>query len=451
MAQAIEQPVLVLGLGVTGLSVLRYLSACGMALDATDARDERSGVAPDYATLRARYPQARFTGGALSAPRPLAHYRSAVISPGIPLQDPFVRELADAGLTLLGDIELFARHVQAPVIAITGSNGKSTTTTLLGEIVAAAGHRVAIGGNLGRPALDLLGDDAELYVLELSSFQLETTHTLAPRAATVLNLSEDHLDRHGDMAAYAAAKARIYARCSVAVINRDDTATAAGSEAAARTCSFGLDVPPAASDYGLLTQAGEDWLARGDEPLLPVASLRLRGRHNIANALAALALAEAAGIEPAAALPTLRDFAGLPHRCEWVAEVGGITWLNDSKATNVGAALAAIEGLDGPLLWLGGGQGKGQDFTPLAAPLAQRARAAVVFGADADALAATLAGHLPVHRVRTLAEAVAEARGLAQPGDTVLLSPACASLDQFKDYAQRGTHFATLARQEDAP
>jgi UDP-N-acetylmuramoylalanine--D-glutamate ligase len=447
MVNGIQKPFLVVGLGVTGQSVMRFLADRGIGFDATDSRPMGAGgTGPDYETLAGRYPQARFAIGGLAAPGPVDGYRAAVVSPGIPLDDVFIAELRAAGLPLIGDIELFAQNAEAPVVAITGSNGKSTTTTLLGEMARAAGIGVAVGGNLGRPALELLDPAVELYVLELSSFQLETTHTLAPVAATVLNLSEDHLDRHGDMAAYAAAKARIYRGCGTAVINRDDQATQAGSEQAGSVISFGLDEPGEAM-YGLRQHEGDAWLSRGEQILLPTSALRVRGRHNVANALAAMALAEVAGVPQAPVLEAIRAFRGLPHRCEWVTEVDGVCWLNDSKATNVGAALAALQGLDAPIVWIGGGQGKGQDFTPLAGVLGEKARAAIVFGADAGRLVEALADALPVHRVRTLAEAVIEARRLAQAGDTVLLSPACASLDQFRNYEQRGESFARLVQE----
>jgi len=331
------------------------------------------------------------------------------------------------------------------VIGITGSNGKSTVTTLVGEMALAAGLRAGIGGNLGTPALDLLDAQAQLYVLELSSFQLETTATLKLAAATVLNVSPDHLDRHGSIERYIAAKARVYAHAQTAVVNRDDRATHTGAHLARRIVSFGLDVP-AQGHYGLLEHGGEPWLACGAERLLPLSALKIQGLHNAANALAALALADAADLPRAASLRALAAFRGLPHRCEWVAEQGGVTWINDSKGTNVGASLAALHGLKGPLVWLGGGQGKGQDFTALRVPLQEKARAAIVFGEDAARIEHDLGGALPVHRVPDLSAAVAQARALAQKGDRVLLSPACASLDQFKNYEDRGRQFAAMVK-----
>jgi UDP-N-acetylmuramoylalanine--D-glutamate ligase len=362
-----------------------------------------------------------------------------------------VVRLREAGVDIVGDIELFARAVEAPVIGITGSNGKSTVTTLVGEMAEAAGLCAGVGGNLGTPALDLLGKATQLYVLELSSFQLETTESLHLVAATILNISPDHLDRHHTLEGYIKAKARIYARTETAVVNREDRATHTGTHTARRIVSFGLD-EAGPGHYGLAEHNGERWLSAPDPVsrettrVLAERDLKIQGLHNVANALAALALADAAGIEREGSLKALRSFNGLPHRCEWVAETGGVTWINDSKGTNVGATLAALQGLDGPLVWLGGGQGKDQDFSALRAPLKQKARTAIVFGQDAARLEHDLAKALVVHRVPDLKAAVALARELAQAGDRVLLSPACASLDQFKNYEERGAVFRTLVQ-----
>jgi UDP-N-acetylmuramoylalanine--D-glutamate ligase len=431
---------LVIGLGATGASVLRFCAARNIAFDATDSRAEPA----DLSELQALDSQARFALGGFAAPGPVSGYAAAVVSPGVSLEEPFVRALRADGLPLIGDIELFAQTAEAPVVAITGSNGKSTTTELLGAMAESAGLRAGVGGNLGTPALDLLDPAAELYVLELSSFQLETTHSLAAAAATVLNLSEDHLDRHGDMARYAAAKARVYRGCGTAVINRDEPLTAEGAEAARRQLRFGAGAPQSEADYGIR----DGWLVAGEQALIAIDAMRLRGRHNHLNALAALALAEAASLPRERCLQALRDFDGLPHRCVLVAEGHGVQWLDDSKATNVGAACAALAGMDAPVIWIGGGQGKGQDFAPLAAQLAERARAAIVFGQDAELLAETLrASAVPVQVVGDLEAAVRDAAQTAQSGDCVLLSPACASLDQFSDYRARGQAFARLARE----
>jgi len=454
--------VLVVGLGKSGAATARYLGGAGARLALTDSRAAPAGIDE----VRAAAPQGEFRLGAFDAPQPWSQYACAVISPGVSLDEPFVAALKQAGVEILGDVELFARAAAAPVIGITGSNGKSTVTTLVGEMAREAGVHAGVGGNLGTPALDLLDPQAGLYVLELSSFQLETTASLKLAAATILNVSPDHLDRHGSVERYTAAKARIYSHAQTAVVNRDDRATHSGAHLARRIVSFGLD-QPAPGHYGLLQHEGQTWLAAprpGGEialgsraqgvsslfppsPVLPLSALRIQGLHNAANALAALALADAAGIGREASLRALAGFKGLPHRCEWVAERDGVTWINDSKGTNVGASLAALQGLAGPLVWLGGGQGKGQDFTALRVPLQQKARAAIVFGEDAARIERDLRGAAPVTRVPDLAAAVGEARRLARSGDRVLLSPACASLDQFRNYEDRGRQFAALVRQ----
>lgn len=443
--------VLVAGLGVSGASALRYLMREGADVVVTDSRAAPAGVD----ALRAQFPQVEFRLGAFSAPQPLSQFAMAVVSPGIALEEPFVRELIASGVEIVGDIELFARALSpitnhespiTPVIGITGSNGKSTVTTLVGEMAKAAGIRVAVGGNLGTPALDLLADDVELYVLELSSFQLETTRSLRCVAATVLNLSQDHLDRHGTMAHYGAVKSRIYDGCGTAVFNRDDEMTRPSRSAAPqRMVSFGLD-EPATDDYGVREDGGQAWLCRGVSRLTSHVSLRIFGRHNWANALAALALADAAGIPREAALAALQTFAGLPHRCEFVAEIGGVRYFNDSKGTNVGSTLAAIKGLPAPIVWLGGGQGKGQSFVELREPLARKGRAAVLFGEDAGRIEHDIFGALPVYREPDMSAALRRARSLAQAGDQVLLSPACASFDQFRSYVDRGDRFRAAVR-----
>ncbi len=448
-ARYLGSRVLIVGLGKSGDSAARYLAREGATLSLTDSR----AAPPAIDALRAALGDGHgFRLGGFAADRGLTDYAFAVVSPGVPLDDPFVESLRAAKVELIGDVELFARQVAesgTKVIGITGSNGKSTVTTLLGEMARAAGLHAGIGGNLGQPALDLLDGTVQLYVLELSSFQLETTDTLRLSAATILNISPDHLDRHGSLARYTAAKARIYTHAEVAVVNRDDIPTQSRAHLARRTISFGLDAPEDGA-YGLVEVDGDPHLARGSArgpvPLLPVASLKIEGMHNAANALAAIALAEAVGIPETAIFKALVSFPGLPHRCEWVADLDGVSWINDSKGTNVGATLAALEGLGGPLVWLGGGQGKGQDFSALRTPLKAKARAVVLFGADAAALERDLGAGLSITRVDTLDEAVGAARTLARHGDRVLLSPACASLDQFRNYEARGESFRAAVR-----
>ncbi len=440
MNDARGQKILIIGLGLSGAATLCHLAARQAQLVVTDSRAQPAGVE----TLRAQFPAVEFRLGGLSAPPPLSQFAMAVVSPGVPLDEPLLCALRAEGVEIVGDIELFARAARAPVIGITGSNGKSTVTTLVGEMARAAGLRVAVGGNLGPPALDLLDDEVELYVLELSSFQLETTTSLRCVAASLLNLSPDHLDRHGTMAQYAAAKARIFAGCGCAIVNRDDTAVMALAPAGAR--SFGVEAPPA-MQYGLIETLAGPQLALGEEALLPRSELKIFGLHNAANALAALALADAAGVARDASLAALRRFAGLPHRCAFVAKVAGVDYFNDSKGTNVGATLAALNGLPAPIVWLGGGQGKGQSFAELRPTLAHKARAAVLFGEDAALIENDIYGALPVWRETDLRGALQRARSVAAPGDRVLLSPACASFDQFTSYVDRGQQFSAAVQE----
>jgi len=436
---------LVVGLGKTGLSCARFLTRQGIRVAVTDTRADPPGLAQ----LRAELPD---------LPRSLGGFRREafesagrlVVSPGVSLAEPLIRQALERGVPVLGDIELFAQAVQAPVVAVTGSNGKSTVVSLLGAMAREAGRRTAVGGNLGEPALDLLHADNRLYVLELSSFQLETTHSLAPKAAAVLNVTPDHLDRHSSLEAYTQAKARIYRGAEVGVINRDDPRVQAMAGRAGRDVEFGLDVPRG-EDYGLVEQAGETWLCRATQPLLPVSGLQLQGRHNLANALAALALGEAAGLPMEAMRAALRRFPGLAHRTQRVGEGAGVCWYNDSKGTNVGATIAALEGLHpasggGRAVLIAGGDGKGADFTELAPVVARTCRAVVLIGRDAPLLERALAGHAELVRAADLAQAVRQAAQLARAGDHVLLSPACASFDMFRSYEHRGEVFTDLVR-----
>ncbi|GAA0580333.1 UDP-N-acetylmuramoyl-L-alanine--D-glutamate ligase [Halomonas salifodinae] len=449
---------LVVGLGISGRAIARHLSRRGVPFMMADTRPAPPGL-DDFRTA---HPGVPIHCGPLTA-LDLSGVAEVVLSPGVDPATPGLEGLAEAldpatgEPRLVGEIALFVRDARAPIAAITGSNAKSTVTTLLGEMARAAGHRVAVGGNLGTPALDLLHDrpDAELFVLELSSFQLETTPWLGAETAAFLNLCEDHLDRHGDLAGYRAAKQRIFRGAAHGVINAEDPAT--WPETPPPNLSRFTTAAPEGDDWGLAARdEGGDWLMHGAEALLPCAELGLRGRHNQANALAALAMGHRLGLPLDAMLATLRAFRGLPHRGELVAEWNGVAWINDSKGTNVGATLAAIAGLgptlDGRLILLAGGVGKGADFAPLAAPLARHGREAILFGADAERLEAALSGRLPLTRVTDLESALARAAAIAAPGDCVLLSPACASLDQFADYQERGEAFRrwVLAHREAA-
>ncbi len=436
MTADMAKPTVIVGLGASGLACLRHLHRHGRPVAVTDSRE----APPAAAQARSLVPGLDMRLGGIDASL-LRDASEVVLSPGVSPEEPAVAAAARAGIPVVGEVELFARAARAPVIAITGSNGKSTVTTLVGEMAREAGLEVAVGGNLGTPALDLLrAPEAELYVLELSSFQLETLHSLRPMAAAVLNLSEDHLDRHRSMDNYAAIKARIFAAEGCMVLNRDDVRVRRMARPDRRCLWFGAGTPD--GGYGLQRLDGDIWLCRGETALIDAGALRLQGRHNLVNALAALALAEAAGLALEPCLRALRGFAGLPHRMQWVGRRSGMDWINDSKATNVGATLAAIEGLDRPLVLIAGGDGKGADFTPLAAALRGRGRAAVLLGRDAPRLEQVLKPVLGTERVGDMGQAVHRAVALGRPGDVVLLSPACASLDMYSDYMARGDAFA---------
>jgi UDP-N-acetylmuramoylalanine--D-glutamate ligase len=438
----------IVGLGRTGLSCARYLRSRGWRIAVTDTRAEP----PQLHELRELDPKVPVRLGGLDEAL-LDEAVCVVASPGVPLTHPFFAEARRRGLMIVGDIELFALAVDAPVVGITGTNGKSTVTTLIGQMARRAGLTVRVGGNLGEPALDLLlaaqseARPPQLYVLELSSFQLEATVSLDLKAAAVLNVSPDHLDRYASLADYAAAKARIFARCDTAVVNLDDPLVMAMPRPNQHTLSFSLRAAIGA-DYAVGRPADNDWwLTRHGEPLLPLAAMKLKGLHNAANALAALALGEALGLPLQTMLAELTSFPGLPHRSQWIADVSGVSYIDDSKGTNVGATLAAVGGMQGPLVMIVGGDGKRQDFAPLRAAFAGKVRHTVLIGRDAMALERALAGICSIERSESLEEAVRAAARAASPGDTVLLSPACASLDMFRDYAHRGAVFLQAVRE----
>ena len=431
---------IVVGLGKSGMSLVRFLANRGIAFAVADTRENP----PELATLRRDYPQVEVRCGELDVEF-LCRADELYVSPGLAIATPALQQARARGVKLSGDIELFARHAKAPIVAITGSNAKSTVTTLVGDMALAAGKRVAVGGNLGTPALDLLNDDIELYVLELSSFQLETTDQLDAEVATVLNVSEDHMDRYSGLPAYHQAKHRIFRGARQVVVNRQDALSRPLLGEGMPCWTFGLNTPDF-NGFGLREENGEKYLAFQFDTLMPVRDLKVRGAHNQANALAALALGHAVGLPFDAMLASLRDFTGLEHRCQWLRERAGVDYYNDSKATNVGAALAAIEGLGadigGKLVLIAGGDGKGADFSGLRAAVAAHCRAVVLLGRDAEAIARALGDSLPLVRVATLEEAVQRSAELAVRGDAVLLSPACASLDMFKNYEERGHLFA---------
>lgn len=434
-----QQTQVVVGLGKSGLSLVRFLARQGQPFVVADSRENP----PELSTLQRDFPEVAVHCGALSADL-LSAAQVLYVSPGLALSTPAIQAAITNGVTISGDIDLFAQHARAPIVAITGSNAKSTVTTLVGQMCVAAGLHAAIGGNLGTPALELLNDAVDIYVMELSSFQLETTSHLHARVAVCLNISEDHMDRYADLEGYIAAKQRVFNHAQAVVINRDDLASQPQHIPAAAN-SFGLSVP-AVGEFGLREQDGVCYLAYGAELLLSVSQLKIRGSHNYANALAALAIGTSINLPMAAMLAALQEFPGLEHRCQWLRTLHGVDWYNDSKATNVGAALAAIEGLGagnaGKLVLIAGGDGKGADFSSLAAPVAQYCRAVIVFGRDAERVAQALGESVAITYVTTLNEAVLSAAQRAQAGDSVLLAPACASLDMFKSFEERGELFA---------
>ncbi|SEG70787.1 UDP-N-acetylmuramoyl-L-alanine--D-glutamate ligase [Marinobacterium lutimaris] len=443
---ATDKKRVVIGLGQTGMACARYLFARGQAFFACDTRDNP----PAADQFRREFPGVPLYCGPLDAEL-LCQAAEILLSPGVAQADPAIRQAVAQGVRLSGDIDLFCQQAKAPIVAITGSNAKSTVTSLVGEMAEAAGVNVRVGGNLGTPVLDLLDDSAELYVLELSSFQLETTNDLRAAAATVLNISPDHLDRYDSMQGYHAAKHRIFRGCSCAVTNRDDALTQPLVATGTKMRSFGLSKPDL-NQFGLIGHQGGTWLARGLEPLLDVREMKIRGSHNQANALAALALGEAVGLPMAPMLEALKTFAGLKHRCQWVASKCGAEWYNDTKGTNVGATLAALNGLGATLegeekiILIAGGVGKGQTFDELDAPMGRFGRELVLIGEDAPKLAAEITS-VPHRFATSMDEAVALANSIAGPGDIVLLSPACASFDMFSGYPARGEAFVSAVEE----
>ncbi len=426
--------VLVLGMGATGASCARFLAARGVSAQFADTR----ATPPRRNEILDAMPGASLQFG----DRDLVlsdTIETVVVSPGVPLDLPVLEQARRQGLRIVSDIDLFREHCRVPLIAVTGSNGKSTVTSMLGAALRTAGWDVRIGGNLGQPALDLLDPAAEAYVLELSSFQLERSGRLDAQAAVILNLSPDHLDNHADLSSYSAAKLRVYEGCEHAIVNRDQPVATAPSAA---VTGFTLQ-EPASGDFGLRVRDGKEFLAVGEALLLPVTELGVAGRHNVANALATLALGAAIGVDLQGMVAGLRRFTGLPHRMQEVCSEHGVSWIDDSKATNVAAAMASIRSVDGPLVLIAGGDAKGADFAALADTLRARGdTVAVLLGRDRARLARALEGVCAVQLADDMEAAVAIARSLAKPGTTVLLAPACASLDMYTDYAARGEAFA---------
>ncbi len=434
---------LIAGIGKTGYSIARYLQRKNKPFVVFDTRTDLDGLTEFEQT----FPTAQLFLG--SIPEEIYGDLIAVIaSPGVSLDQTVMKNAHDDQIPIYGDIECLVREINSPVIAITGTNGKSTVTTLVGEMAKTAGIKVAVAGNIGQPVLDLLDDlpgQYELWVLELSSFQLELTQSLAAVAATILNVSPDHLDRHHTFSAYVGAKQRIYQHAGLVLYNRADQATVPVPAVPENTrmTSFGLDQPES-GQWGLQTIDETRYLAYGKESIISVDALRIKGKHNWANALAACALAHSVGISFDCMKQVLQQFPGLPHRTQWVRTLNEVDWINDSKGTNIGATISAISGightLRGKIVLIAGGQGKGADFKALR-PVMNYIRSVVLIGEDADKLADALGDIVAITRTKTLEEAVNVARISAKPGDVVLLSPACASLDMFDDFNHRGDVF----------
>lgn len=432
---------MVVGLGVTGLSVVDYLSRQGAIITVIDSRH----VPPKLSDCRAKFPKVRVMTGELE-PDSFRRVDRVILSPGVPVNHPAIQAAIKAGTEVIGDVELFAREAKKPIIAITGSNGKSTVSALVADMLKAAGHKVGLGGNYGTPALSLLDEDVDFYVIECSSFQLETTESLRASVATILNLTPDHMDRYTNTAQYLQAKMRIFNHCETAVINRSQPfiPTIKGG-AGVPQISFGLDVPPN-NDYGLINLKDGPWLAKGLETFLPVKDVPLLGQHNIANVLAAMALCDAVGVNLEVMVEAIKNFKGLPHRCELVEEFNQVAWINDSKGTNVGATISALEGLDnrvkGKWVVILGGQSKETDFSPLYEPVCQKCKGVILIGETASNLHELFSSSgLQLYGATSMSQAVAHAYNCAAPGDGVLLSPACSSFDMFRNFEARGQAF----------
>lgn len=426
---------LVVGLGKTGLSVVRYLRALGEAVIVVDSRD----IPPGLKVLKDEYSDVELHTGRFDVSL-FVNARRIIVSPGVALAEPALVEAKKNNIEIIGDIDLFAHEVKAPVVGITGSNGKSTVTTLLALMAKQAGLNSVASGNIGTPVLDSLDDAAGLYVLELSSFQLETLQYLPMKAAVVLNISADHLDRYENLATYAMSKQVIYENADVLVVNKDDALAGGQLNINSRKqLRFTLNTPEE-NEFGLCDgQSGS--LCFGEQKLIAVDDLKIKGVHNLQNALAALALGFAIGLPMSDMLDALKEFKGLRHRTQFVAQINGVNWINDSKATNVGAAIAALVGLPGKHVLIAGGIAKGADFSALTDVVKQHCRAVVLLGKDAGVIQSVMPEGMVVERVTDMPSAVAAAQALAQPGDNVLLAPACASFDMFENFEQRGDVF----------
>jgi UDP-N-acetylmuramoylalanine--D-glutamate ligase len=409
-----DSKIIVVGEGITGTSAANFLQSQNLPFSTVDSR-------------KTTFTFETFKGAS-----------HLIVSPGVALSEPTIAAALNSGAKLVSDIDLFASVVNVPIVGITGSNGKSTVTTMLGDMARACEKNVGVGGNLGKPALDLLDPKADLYVLELSSFQLERSHVLNAAAATVLNISADHLDRHEDLDSYAQTKQVIFSGDGVMILNLDDEMVLKMREESRKTLTFSVKQK---ADFHLANQN----LMHGEKVLMPLADFPLEGKHNAANALAAFALGSAIGLDLKLCANALRNFKALHHRMEKVSTKNGINWVNDSKATNIGACIAALEGYDEKVILVAGGEGKGQDMTELAPVIQAKAKAVILIGKDAPQIEAAinqLPEIVPTYHAQDMQEVAAISAHVAKSGDTVLLSPACASLDQYKNYQDRGNQFA---------
>jgi UDP-N-acetylmuramoylalanine--D-glutamate ligase len=454
MKQWVNKSVLVIGLGETGLSLVRWLTAQGARVRVADSRIHPPGLE----VLQKEFPAVDVRCGIFRSE--LAEGIALIaISPGVPLNDQFVARAIAHGMPVIGDIELFALTLpqkKCPkIIAITGSNGKTTVTSMVGEMCRVAGKETLVAGNISPAVLDVLmqrrNKHPDVWVLELSSFQLETTHSLSADAATVLNISEDHMDRYNDMGEYIAAKARIFRASGVGgvqVLNRDDADSAAMGLLERKHITFGVNSPPVSTDdWGVEIEGVDTWLVQGKQRVMKASELQVEGLHNIANALAALALCWSIDLPLPPLVAALKKFKGLPHRVEAVAEIKDVIYYDDSKGTNVGATVAALNGLGRHAVVILGGDGKGQDFSPLEPAVAKHARAVVLIGRDAEKIAAVLQScDVPIFSAADMNEAVRLSAAQAQPGDAVLMSPACASFDMYRNYVHRAEAFVSAVR-----
>jgi UDP-N-acetylmuramoylalanine--D-glutamate ligase len=434
-----DKKVVVVGLGKTGLSCVRYLHAQGKQIVVMDTRT----VPPCLDELTQKYPNIQCILGSLNK-EILCRADEIILSPGVALSTPEIKAAINLQIPVRGDIDLFAEAAKAPIIAITGSNGKSTVTTLLGDMAKNAGLNVGVGGNLGIPALELLDDSVGLYIIELSSFQLETTHSLNAESVVLLNLSEDHMDRYPSKIAYLQAKQRIFKGAKQVIVNDDEVLSSPLVNSSMKLIHFGLKSNDL-DKFSILSKDGERYLAKGFEPLISVNELKIRGEHNISNALAALALGSSVGLAMSKMLATLKEFKGLSHRCQFVRSIAGVEYVNDSKGTNPGSVVTALRSLGkeitGKVILIAGGDSKGADLSPLYEPIKEFVKALVLIGVDAKKFEQLFDGITSVCREETLEEAVVQASSIAETGDLVLLSPACASFDMFKNYEHRGDIF----------